>query len=57
MVLFRNAEWNSEDLPDLSFQNYVGPVDIGFLGGEEHRQAFALIFTKMLTDNQSVLAR
>ena len=31
-------------------------VDIGYLDGEEHRQAFAAIFGRMLKDNASLLA-
>src|SRR5512143_889620 len=43
-------------VPSLDLARRRVTVDIGYLGGEAHRQAFALIFGKMLNDNIALLA-
>jgi hypothetical protein len=56
MRFFKRREpWTLVGIPDLSFGGPTDFVDIGFLGGDEHREAFASIFAKMLADNRDTL--
>lgn len=43
-------------VPSLDLARRRVTVDIGYLSGEVHRQAFASIFGKMLSDNIALLA-
>ena len=43
-------------VPRLNLRSGPARVDIGYLGGEEHRQAFAAILGKVLKDNAALLA-
>jgi hypothetical protein len=54
--LFKRRPWVREDIPDLTFREEESRIDIGYLPGEEHRQAFADIFERMLSDNRQALA-
>jgi hypothetical protein len=54
-IFGRSPNWNPADIPDLSFAGPTHSVDIGFLGGDQHRDAFVAIFHKMLADNRSSL--
>ncbi len=56
MALFHRRRWSPDDVPNLTFRAGGTRVDIGSLGGEDHRQAFAFIFGKLLADNQLALA-
>ena len=56
MGLFSRRSWDPKDIPNLTFREEESGTDIGFLDGEEHRQAFASIFEKMLIDNRDALA-
>ena len=49
-------QWSANDLPVLSLDDPNLSVDIGWLGGEAHREAFAAVFDKLIQDNWSVLA-
>jgi hypothetical protein len=44
------------EVPRLDLAVESALVDIGFLGGQEHRQAFADIFGKVLRDSGALLA-
>jgi hypothetical protein len=57
MGIFKSRPpWTPADIPNLSFTGPTDYVDIGFLGGDEHRDAFTAIFAKMLHDNEGELA-
>jgi hypothetical protein len=56
MPLFRRRSWTPDEIPDLRFRDDRLSVDIGFLGGDEHRGAFTQIFAKMVRDNAATLA-
>jgi hypothetical protein len=50
MSLFRRRPWSVADVPRIDLD--VGTrVDIGFLGGNQHRDAFIALFEKALADN------
>jgi hypothetical protein len=42
-------------VPTLDLTQGPASVDIGYLGGQEHRDAFVDIFAKMLRDNRMML--
>ena len=46
MTFFKHRSWTAEEIPDLTFRGDRLAVDIGFLAGDEHRNAFTLIFAK-----------
>ena len=56
MPLFQRRQWSASEIPDLTFREDRLCVDIGFLGGEEHRSAFSAIFAKLLRDNAATLS-
>jgi hypothetical protein len=56
MTFSKRGSWSPADIPDLSFREDRLWVDIGFLGGDDHRAAFAEIFARMLEDNDTVLS-
>lgn len=51
----RNRQWRANDLPVLSLEDPNLRVDIGWLGGEDHRQAFAAVVEKLIHDNWPAL--
>ena len=51
MSLFKRGTWRIEDVPSLTLGGQSIVIDIGFLGGEEHRRAFAALFHKVFRDN------
>ena len=51
MSLFKRKTWRIEDVPALALGDQNVVIDIGFLGGEEHRRAFAALFQKLFRDN------
>lgn len=56
MSIFRRRRaWTPAEIPDLAFDGPTRFVDIGFLGGDAHREAFAAIFARMIDDNRDVL--
>jgi hypothetical protein len=55
-LLRRRPPWSPSEIPDMSFDGPTDFVDIGFLGGDDHRAAFIAIFKRVLLDNQAVLA-
>jgi len=56
MPLWHRQTWTPADIPDLAFGASPVEVDIGFLAGDEHRAAFALIFERMVRDNATRLS-
>ena len=52
----RQQPFEIDRVPRLNLRSGPVRVDIGYLGGEEHRQAFAAIFGKVLKDNAALLA-
>lgn len=54
--LRRHQPFEIGRVPPLDLMNGSVTVDIGYLGGELHRQAFAQVFAKMLKDNAALLA-
>jgi hypothetical protein len=55
MSFFKRRRWSIAGVPTLDLSAERAEVDIGFLGGEEHRQAFAAVFAKVLRENQALL--
>jgi hypothetical protein len=53
MPLFRRPKWNIAEVPRLDLEKGTR-VDIGFLGGEQHREAFASLFAKVFSDNPTL---
>jgi hypothetical protein len=57
MPFFRGQNWTAAEIPDLKCREDRRIwVDIGFLSGDEHRQAFVLIFSRMMSDNAATLS-
>lgn len=55
MRLFKRRQpFDIAEVPPIDLRRGA-TVDIGHLGGEKHRQAFAAIFAKMLSDNATLL--
>ena len=50
MASFSRKQWDISEIGCLDVHKGA-TVDIGFLGGEEHRQAFAALFDKAVKDN------
>ena len=57
MGLFKRESWRVEDVPRIRLEGVYEQIDIGFLGGDEHRRAFAALFRRAFEDNPSVLGR
>ena len=55
MSVFRNSNWTVAQVPDLSLHSSSVEVDIGFLSGDQHREAFIAILAKVLHDNSDTL--
>ncbi len=53
MPLFRRPKWNIAEVPRLDLVKGTR-VDIGFLGGEQHREAFVSLFAKVFSDNPTL---
>ena len=54
MGFFNSRLWTAEEIPDLTFRNFRNDeltVDIAFLAREAHRDAFILIFKRLIRDN------
>jgi hypothetical protein len=54
MSHFNRRTFSINDLPDLTLGKDSVRIDIGFLGGEEHREAFSAILEKLLSDNRTI---
>jgi hypothetical protein len=50
----QNSAWSPQDIPALTLGDDAIRLDIGYLGGDEHRRAFATIFAKLIDDNRAV---
>jgi hypothetical protein len=51
----QNTSWSAGSLPPLTFAADSLRLEIAHLGGEDHRQAFAAIFARVILDNRSAL--
>jgi hypothetical protein len=50
----RRSSWSLSDAPDLTLGDDAVRVDIGFLAGDAHREAFASIFAEVVRVNSSL---
>ena len=51
MFFSTRRDWTLARVPDLTLDDDVIVIDIGFLSGDAHREAFASIFAKLIKDN------
>ena len=55
MGLFKREPWRVEEVPRIRLEGADAQIDIGFLGGNEHRHAFAALFRRAFKDNPDEL--
>jgi hypothetical protein len=55
MGLFKHELWRIDEVPRIRLGAADAQIDIGFLGGDEHRRAFAALFRRAFQDNPDLL--